>query len=139
MASLLLIVNALHKAEMEYHGHFGHTLVRIKHIAVISRIDICCEKFSLETQTVSPTIPGFQVIKRCVQYMDSHPHKPIFYPSNYYYGSNDIRLTWSGNQVEYYTTQSVLEFHQDADHARILNRRQSFSVILHTLLGIAIF
>ena len=70
--------------------------------------------------------------------MDSHPHKLIFYLSNYYDGSNVIRLTWSGNQMEEYTTQNCLEFHQDADHARTINRIQSVSGIIHTLLGVAV-
>ena len=46
MSVLTLTVNALHKAEMEYHGKFGHTLVRIQHIDIMSRIEIfyatCC-------------------------------------------------------------------------------------------------
>ena len=70
--------------------------------------------------------------------MASHPHKPIFYPSNSYYGSNVIRLTWSGNQVEDHTTQNCLECHQDADHPIILNRRRSVSGIIHTLLGVTV-
>ena len=70
--------------------------------------------------------------------MASHPNKPILYPSNYYDGPNVIRLKWSGNQVEYHTTQNCLELHQDADHARILNQRRSFSGIIHTLIGVAI-
>ena len=70
------------------------------------------------------TLPGFQGIKRCVQYLASHPHKSIFYPSNYYDASNVIRLTWNGNQVEYHTTQNFLECHQDADHDIIINRRR---------------
>ena len=104
----------------------------------MSIIEICYTAFCLETQTVAPTIPGFQGIKICIQYMDISPHKPIFYPSNYYYGSNVIRLTWSGNQVEYYTTQNFLERHQDLDHAISLNIRQSVSGILHTLIGVSI-
>ena len=32
--------HALHKVEMEYHGKFGHTLGRIQHIALMSRIDL---------------------------------------------------------------------------------------------------
>ena len=39
MAALILTVNALHKAEMEYHGKFGHTS-KDKHISLMSRIDI---------------------------------------------------------------------------------------------------
>ena len=35
-------------------------------------------EFRLGTQTVAPTITGFQGIKQCVKYLDSHPHKPIF-------------------------------------------------------------
>ena len=101
------------------------------------RIDLCYATFSLATQTVAPTLSGFQGIKRCVQYLSSHPHKPIFYPSNYYDGSNFIRLTWSGNQVEDHTTQSFLECHQDVDHSRILNRRRSVLGIIHTLLGVS--
>ena len=88
---------------MEYHGKFGHTLGRIQNIALMSRIDLCHATCRLETQTVLPTLPGVQGIKRCVQYMASHPHKSVFYPSNYYDGSNVIRLTWSGNKVQDHT------------------------------------
>ena len=87
---------------------------------------------------MAPNLPGFQSIKCCVQYLASHPHKPIFYSSNSYDGSNVIRLTWSGNQVEDHTTQNCLECHQDADHVRILNRRRSVSGIINTLLGVAV-
>ena len=78
---------------MEYHGKFVHTLGRIQHIALMSRIYICYATCRLETQTVTPTLLGFQGIKRCVQYLAILPHKPIFYPSNSYDGSNVIRLT----------------------------------------------
>ena len=108
MAEITLTGNFLYKAEMEYHGKFGHTLVRIQHIYLMSQIDICYATCHLETQTVAPTIPGFQGIKRCVHYLNIHPHKPIFCPSNYYDGSNIIRLTWSRNQVEDYTSQNFL-------------------------------
>ena len=86
MAALPLTGHALHKAEMEYHRKFGHALGRIQHIALMSRIDICYATCRLATQTVAPTLPGFQGIKRCVQYLSSHPHKPIFYPSKSYDG-----------------------------------------------------
>ena len=105
----------------------------------MSRIDLCYATCHIATQTVTPTLPGFQGIKRCVQYMDRYPHKPIFYLYNSYDGSNVIRLTWSGNQVEDHTTQNCLEYTQDADHAIILNRRRSVSGIIHTLLGVAVF
>ena len=124
MAALPLTLNYLHKAEIEYHGKFGHSIGRIQNISLMSRIDICYTACHIETQTVSPTLPGFQVIKCCIQYMASRPHKPIFYPYNYYHVSNVIRLAWSGNQVEYCTTQNCLEFHQAADHDIILNRRR---------------
>ena len=84
---------------MEYHGKFERTLGRIQHIALMSRVNIFYASFRLATQTVAPTLPGLQGIKHCVQYLASNPHKPIFYPSNSYDGSNVIRLTWSGNQV----------------------------------------
>ena len=61
----------------------------------MSRIDLCYAICRLATQAVAPNLPGFQGIKRCVKYMASQPHKPIFYPYNYYDGSNVIRLTWS--------------------------------------------
>ena len=88
---------------------------------------------------MEPTLPGFQGIKQCFQYLASYPHKPIFYPSSSYDESNVIRLTWSGNQVEYHTTQNCLKCHQDADHARIINRRRSVLCIIHTLLGVSVF
>ena len=65
----------------------------------MSRIVICYTDCRLTTQNMVPTITGFQGTKRCIQYMASNTHKYIFYPFNYYYGSNVIRLTWSGNQV----------------------------------------
>ena len=74
----------------------------------MSIIDICYTVCRLETQTLAPTIPAFQGIKKCIIYMDGHPHKPIFYPYNSCDVSNVIRITWNGNQVEDYTTQNVL-------------------------------
>ena len=123
---------------MEYDGKFGHTLGRVQNIALMSIIDLFYATCCLATQTVAPTLPGFQGIKRCIEYLASQPHKPIFYPSNSYNVSNGIRLTWSGNQVEDHTTHNVLECNQDADHARILNRRRLVSGIIHTLIGVAV-
>ena len=124
---------------MKYHRKFVNTLGRIQHIALMSRLGICYETCRLATQTVAHILPGFQCIKRCVEYLASHPHKPIFYPSNKYDGSDVIRLTWRGDKFEEYTTQIFFKFHQDADHARILNRRWSVSGIIHTLTGVSVF
>ena len=30
------------------------------------------------TKNLTPTLPGFQGLKRCIQHMASHPHKHIF-------------------------------------------------------------
>ena len=49
---------------MEYHGKFGNTFGRIQNIYIMSRIDIFYIACCLETQTVAPTITGFQGIKR---------------------------------------------------------------------------
>ena len=136
MAELTLTWHSLHKAEMEYHGSFRHTIERIQHIAIMSRIDLCYATFHLATQTVVSNLPGFKGINRCFHYLASHPHKPRFYPSNYYDGWNVIRLTCSGNQVEDHT--NCLECHQYADHAIFINIRRSVSGIIHTLLGFAV-
>ena len=90
----------------------------------MSRIGMFYTEFHLSTQTVAHKLLGFQGIKRFIRYLFSHPHKPIFYLSDSYDGSNFIRLTWSSNEVEDYTTHNCLECHQDADHARIINRRR---------------
>ena len=42
MAAFPLTENALHKAEMEFHGKFGHTIERIQYIDIMSRIEILC-------------------------------------------------------------------------------------------------
>ena len=86
---------------------------------------------------MAPNLPDFQGIKSCVQYLASNPHKPIFYLSNYYYGSNIISLTCSENQVEDHTTQNCLECHQDVHHARIINIRLSVLGIINNLIGVA--
>ena len=124
---------------MEYHGKFGHTLEQIQHIAIMRRIDIFDIDWSLGTQTVAPIIPCFQGLKSCIQYLASHPYKIIFYPYNYCYGSNVIRLIWSGNQVKYYTTWNHLEPRQDKDCVKIINRRRSVSGVINNLLGSAVW
>ena len=138
LAALTLIGHALHKSEMEFHGNFGHTLGSIQHFSLMSRIYLCNATFHLANKTVSPTLPGFQGIKLCVQYLASHPHKPIFCPSNSYDGSNFSRLTWSVNQVEYHIKQNCLECHKDAYHATILNIIRSVSGIINIIIGVAV-
>ena len=66
----------------------------------MSIIFICYTACRMANQNVAPTLPGLQSIKNFIQYLDIHPHKPIFYASNSYDGLNFIRLTWSGNQVK---------------------------------------
>ena len=63
MDALPLTGHALYKAKMEYHGKFVHTLGRIQHIAPMSRIELFNATCHLATQTVAPTLPGFQGIK----------------------------------------------------------------------------
>ena len=122
---------------MEYHKNFGHTLGLIHTIALISTLLIFYTACPLVTQTVAPTLTSFQGIKQFIQYIVGHPHNPIiFCPSTSYYGSNVIRLTCRGDQVEEYTTQNCIECHHDADHGRIINRRRSVSGIIHSFIGI---
>ena len=60
-------------------------MMNMKLLAVVTPQSIYhYETYCLANQTVAPAQPGFQGIKRCVQYLASHRHKPIFYPSNYY-------------------------------------------------------
>ena len=108
MDALSLTGNALHKAEVEYHGNFGHTIGRIQHISLMIRIDLCYATCYLAPKYVASTLPVFQGINSGVQYLASHPHKPIFYPSNYHDVSYFIRLTCSGNQFDYHTAQNCL-------------------------------
>ena len=119
----------------KYHGNLGHNLGRIQHISLMNRNETFYAACGLETQTVTPTLNGLKSINRCIQYLASPPHKPIAYSYNSYDRSNFIRLTWSGNQAGYYTTQNCLGFYQDAYHARILKSIRSVSGIMLTLLG----
>ena len=72
-------------------------------------------------KNVAPSITCFQGISFCIQYLAIHTHKPICHTYNYYAGSNLIRFTLSGYQIEDYTTHSCLELHQDADHGITIN------------------
>ena len=76
--------------KIDYHGKFGHILERLQEISIMSRIGICYTACHLESQTLPSILPVLQGIKRCIPYLDSHPHKPIFYPYNSYDGSNVI-------------------------------------------------
>ena len=75
----------------------------------MSIIDIFNKDCHLAIRTVVLTLPCFQGINNYIQYLASHPQRPIFYTSNYYDSSNIIRLTWIGNSVEEYTTPNCLE------------------------------
>ena len=86
MAVFILTVNARHKAEIEYRGKFRHTIGRINHISMTIRIEIFYTACSLVTQTVVTNFPVFKGLDRYIQYMDTYPHKPIFYHYNSYYG-----------------------------------------------------
>ena len=48
---------------MEYHGKFGPTIGQLQHISLISIIDIGYTSYHMATQTVAPTLSGFQGIK----------------------------------------------------------------------------
>ena len=102
----------------------------------MNRTGICYTHCCVETQTMATNIPCFQSIKGCTKYLSIYPHKHILYPSNSYNVSNVIRLAWSGDQCEDYTTQNCFECHQYVDHAINLNRRQLVSAIIHTLLRV---
>ena len=41
-------------------------------------MNICYTAWHLVTQTLAPTIPGLQCLKRCIQYLASHPCNPSF-------------------------------------------------------------
>ena len=124
---------------MKYRWKFGHTLGRIQKITLMIIIGISYTICCIATETVSSTLPGFQSIKCCVQYLVSHPHKLIVSPYNSYYGSNLIRLTWSGNQVEDWTTHNCLECHKDKYDAIIIIIRRSVSGIINNLIGVAVW
>ena len=78
MAVVKLTVNALLKVETEYNGKFGYNIGQIQHIAIMSRIDICCISCFLGTQNMAPNLPSLQDLKCRIQYLARHPHTPIF-------------------------------------------------------------
>ena len=63
---------------MEYHGKFGHNLVRIQKIDIMINNDMFYTDCRLITQTVAPNIPGFQCFKRYIQYIASYFNKTVF-------------------------------------------------------------
>ena len=71
MDAIILTGNAPYKAEIKYNGKFGHTLGRIQHIPLMSRIGIFNATYRLATHTLVYNLPGFQAIKSCVKYLAS--------------------------------------------------------------------
>ena len=78
MSAVLLTKNDHYKSEMGYHDYFQHTLGWIYKNFYLDKIEICYTACHMINRSVSPTIPGFQGLKRCIQHMTSHPNKPIF-------------------------------------------------------------
>ena len=85
MTDLPLTSNDLNNTEMKYHGKYEHIIGQIQHISIMIRIGMFYTSYLQGTQNVAPTLPGLQGIKCCIQYLDSHPIKPILYPYDYYY------------------------------------------------------
>ena len=75
---------------------------------------------------------------KAIQFIDTHHHKPIFYPSIFYDGSNATRIMWSGDQVGGFTTQFFFEYHQDVDNEIILNWMCYASVIIYMIIVAAV-
>ena len=50
----------------------------MQNITIMRRIEVCYTACRMGTQTVENTLTGFQGLKHCIQYLDSHLHKPIF-------------------------------------------------------------
>ena len=118
--------NDIYKSEMEQHGKFGHNLGQIHKTAIMIRVEICYTACNLGNHMWCLLFLYINISKDVLNSLIVTPTN-LFYPFNSYGGSNVIRLTWSVNQVEDYTTQNCLECHQYADHARTINRRRLVS------------
>ena len=79
---------AIQKSCKEDHNKLGHTMGRIQHISIISRIEFFYKDCFPGTQTSSPTLIGFQGLNICIKYLDNHPYKPTFFFSGSYDGSS---------------------------------------------------
>ena len=74
------------------------------------RYATCC----IVTQTVTPNLPSFQGIKRCVQYLDCHPQHPLGFSVNHTDHIMELVNEWfpAGNLIrihETFSTDSICE------------------------------
>ena len=79
MAEISLMGESLQKFKLEYHEIFDHILGGIQHIPTTSRIGIFYTAYRLGTIIYYPTPPGFQGIKRNIQFLADYNKKPTFY------------------------------------------------------------
>ena len=87
---------------MEYHGKYVYSLGRIQKIEIIIRTHICYTDCRFLTQTVAYTLPGFQCLRICMQYLATRPHKSIF--SLLVYIKDQILSDLYGVRIRFKTT-----------------------------------
>ena len=77
----------------------------------------------------------FQGIKRCIQYLDSYPHKLSFILLILIMDQISSGLHGVGIKLH---KQNSIECHQDANYARVLNIRRSVLGSINILLGVLV-
>ena len=80
VSSSTLTGEALCKTKKIHQRNCGHALGCTQHISNMSRIYIYYMACRLGIKMLVPTIPGFQCLKRCIQFISTYSHNPISYP-----------------------------------------------------------
>ena len=111
--------------EKRYHGAFNQSIGKLLHIQQWTRLDINYAVTRLASFTRNPNKPAFLALEHLMQYLHSHLHEPIFYPSTFQQDLQKITYQFSPKQSATYELSSYPVFFSDSSFANILPNRRS--------------
>ena len=111
--------------EHRYHGAFDHSIGKLLHIQQWTRPDINFAVARLACFARNPNKPAFIGLEHLMQYLHSHLHEPIFYPTKFTPTPSPITYTFSRKQTLDYFLPSHTVYFSDSAFGNILPSRRS--------------
>ena len=120
-----LVGSDLELYESRFHGPFNHTIGKLLHIQQWTRPDINYAVTRLASFTKNPNKPAFIALEHLMQYLHTHVHNPIYYPSIPATTTRPITYNFSPTQTRTYYLPSLPVYFSDSSFANILPQRRS--------------
>jgi hypothetical protein len=134
--SPILSGSKLHSLEKQYGGSLLHWNGALLHVALTTRVDLGYAIMRLSGYFAAPNAVTFQALDHIMRYLYIYWHLPIVYP-RLPLRKKALEMNWAKLSAEYLAPEygNALVNSADANHARDIRDRRSFSSSLHLLNG----